>query len=148
MTDDEVEKIIWDEFQKRDVIYLDMIGLPNCGVDPDPEDNMTTKQQRIRSNRFSEIMGSQRMKELLCAGEYNPGEDCPPLKISFQDLFRFWWNRCAERQVYADEVLEDIYAYFTEQMRPPEKVKEKEQMDLTLDCDQLKGSLMDWKPAA
>jgi len=135
MTDDEVEKIIWDEFQKRDVIYLDMIGLPNCGVDPDPEDNMTTKQQRIRSNRFSEIMGSQRMKELLCAGEYNPGEDCPPLKISFQDLFRFWWNRCVVQEYVVDEVLEDLFDYFTALMAPPEK--KEEGMDMTIDFDKM-----------
>jgi len=93
MTDDKIEKLIWDEFQKRDVIYQDMIGLPNCGVDSNPEDKASPKNQRVRSNRFKEFLGGQRMKELLCVGEYNPYENYPPLKLSFQDLFRFWWNR-------------------------------------------------------
>ena len=76
------------------------------------------------------------MKELLGVGEKNPYDDYPPLKIPLQDLFRFWWNRCIEQHLAVDEILEDIYEYFTELMRSPRK--EKESMDLTLDFEELR----------
>lgn len=75
------------------------------------------------------------MKELLCAEEYNPYDYYPPLKIPLQDLFYFWWNRCVERHLVVDEILEDIYEYFKEQMRPPQK--EKEEMDMSVDFSQM-----------
>jgi len=75
------------------------------------------------------------MKELLCAGKYSEWDSYPPLKIPFQDLFRFWWNRCVQQEEVADEILEDIYEFFAEKMRPPQK--EEPQMDLTIDFDQL-----------
>jgi hypothetical protein len=146
MTDEQVEKFIWDELKKKDVTIYDMIGLPNYGVDPQPEDLNTPSSRRSRLNRFTETVGSQRMKELLCVGEYNPYEDYPPLKLSFQDLFKFWWNRCIEQHLFVDDVLEDIYTYFTEEMRPPEKGKE--QMDLTLVFDQLPLFTKDLEEAA
>ena len=146
MTVDQIEQFIWDEIQKRGVIFQDMIGMPGYGVDTNPEDNSTPRNQRIRSNRFKEIFGSGRMKELLCVGEHNQYDDFPPLKISLQDLFVFWWNRCVEQHLFVDEILEDIFNYFTEEMRPPEK--ETEQMDLTLDCDQLPLFTLDLEQAA
>ncbi len=144
MTDEQVEKLIWKELKKRDVYFNDMIGMPGHGVDPDPEDKITEKNQRVRQNKFTQTFGSERIKELLCEEKYNPYDAYPPLKIQFQDLFRFWWNRCIEKDLVVDEVLEDIYTYFTEMMRPPQK--EKEQMDLTIDFDQL--SLFDLEQAA
>jgi len=45
-----------------------------------------------------------------------------------------------------DEVFEDIYTYFTEEMRPPEK--EKKQMDLALVFDQLPLFTKDLEEAA
>jgi len=146
MTDEQIEELIWDEMKKRDVTFYDMISLPNYGVDPQPEDLNTPSSRRSRLNRFTETVGSQRMKELLCVGEYNPYDDYPPLKLSFQDLFKFWWNRCIEQHLFVDDVLEDIYTYFTEEMRPPEK--EKEQMDLTLVFDQLPLFTKDLEEAA
>ncbi len=146
MTDEQVEKFIWDELKKRDVIFQDMIGLPNYGVDPQPEDLNTSSSRRSRLNRFTETVGSQRMKELLCVGEHNPYEEYPSLKLSFQDLFKFWWNRCIDQQLFVDDVLEDIYSYFTEEMRPPEK--EQEQMNMTLDLDQIPLFTMDLDQAA
>ena len=146
MTDEQIEELIWDELKKRDVTFYDMIGLPNHGVDPNPEDKTKDRNQRIRHNRFKDLLGSERMKDLLCVGEYSPYEDYPPLKISLQDLFRFWWNRCVEKEAVVDEILEDIFGYFTEQMRPPEK--EKESMDLTVDIGQLPLSLTDLEQAA
>jgi hypothetical protein len=80
-------------------------------------------------------MGCDRMKELLCVGKYSEWDAFPPLKIPFHDLFYFWWNRCVEQELVLDQILEDIYEFFTEKMRPPQK--EEPQMDLALDFDQL-----------
>jgi hypothetical protein len=135
MTDEQIEELIWDEMKKRDVTFYDMISLPDYGVDPNPEDNDRDRNERLRHNRFNDILGSARMKELLCKGEYNPYNYDPPLKIPLQDLFSFWWNRCVEKEAVVDEILEDIFDYFTDQMRPPEK--EKEEMDLVVDFGQL-----------
>ena len=44
-------------------------------------------------------------------------------------------NRCVQKEEVADEILEDIYGFFAEKMRPPQM--EEPQMDLTLDYDQL-----------
>jgi hypothetical protein len=49
------------------------------------------------------------MKELLCAGKYSEWDDFPTLKITFQGLFRFWWNRCVQQEEVADEFMEDIF---------------------------------------
>lgn len=135
MRDEQVGKLIWDELEKRDVTFYDMIGLPNYGVDPNPEDKKEPGPRRSRANRFKETLGSERMKELLCMGEYNSYEDHPPLKIPVQDLFSFWWNRCIDQYLALDEILEDIYQYFTEQMRPCQE--EQERIDLTLDFGQM-----------
>jgi len=142
MTDEQIENLIRNELKKRNVIFYDMIGLPNHGVDPNPEDKVTPScEKRIRSNRFQSYMGCDRMKELLCVGEYNPYNDYPRLEIPSQDLFRFWWNRCIEQHLFADEILEGIFNYFTEKMRPPEK--EEEGLDLTIDFDQMSLSATD-----
>ena len=78
------------------------------------------------------------MQELLCVGKYCPYSYLPPLKVSLQDLFRFWWNRCVEQDLVIEEILDDIFSYFNELMRPTEK-KEKE-MDRTLDFTQVQVS--------
>ena len=146
MTDEQIQELIRDELKKRDVTFYDMISLPDYGVDPNPEGKDRDRNQRIRHNRFNDILGSARMKELLCKGEYNPYNYDPPLKVPLQDLFSFWWNRCVEKEAVVDEILEDIYDYFTDQMRPPEK--EKEQMDLMLVFDQLPLFTKDLEEAA
>jgi hypothetical protein len=110
MTDDQVEKLISREIKKRDITTHDMIGLPGHGVDTHPEDKITPPCEKgIRSNRFQSFMGCDRMKELLCVGKYSEWDCYPPLKIPFQDLFRFWWNRCVQQEEAADEILEDIF---------------------------------------
>jgi hypothetical protein len=103
-------------------------------------------EKGIRSNRFEAMLGSERMKELLCVGRYNERDDCPPLKIPFQDLFRFWWNRCVVQEYVLDDVLSDIFDYLTELLRPPQE--EKEEIDLTMDFDQLPMFLTDIDKAA
>jgi hypothetical protein len=135
MTDDQVERLIWKEIRREHITIHDMIGLPGHGVDTHPEDKMTPPCEKgIRSNRFQSFMGCDRMKELLCVGKYDEWHD-PLLKIPFQDLFRFWWNRCVQQEEVVDEILEDIFNYFTEKMRP--RSEEEPQMDLPLDFDQL-----------
>lgn len=146
MTNDQIEKLIWDELKERDVTIYDMVGLPNHGVDPNPEDQTTPRSLKCRSNRFNETFGSERMKEILCVGEYNPYDEYPPLKIFLEDLFRFWWSRCIDQHLFVDEILEDIYDYFTEQMRPPEK--EMESIDLTIDFGQLPLFMTEQEKAA
>jgi hypothetical protein len=129
MTDNKVETLIWRALQKKGITFNDMIGVSNY---VDDFDNKTlTDLTDIRRNRFKEYCGAGRMKEILYSGENNPCQDYPPLKVPLQDLFSFWWNRCIDRNAFIDEILEDIYQYFTEQMRPPEK--EPETMDITLD---------------
>jgi hypothetical protein len=137
MTDDQVERLIWKEIKKRDITIHDMIGLPGHGIDPHPEDHITPPCEKgIRSNRFQRSLGGDRMKELLCVGKYSKWDDYVRLKVSLQDLFRFWWNRCVDQEYVVDEILEDIFEYFTEKMRPPQE--EESEMDLTLDFDQLR----------
>jgi hypothetical protein len=136
MTDDQVERLIWKEIKRKDITIHDMIGMPGHGVDEHPEDKITPISEKgIRSNRFQSFMGCDRMKELLCVGKYSEWNSYSPLKIPFQDLFRFWWNRCVMQEEVADEILEDIFTYFTALMQPP--VKEEPQRELNLDFDQL-----------
>jgi hypothetical protein len=130
MPNKQVEKMIWDEIWKRDITFYDMIGSPECGVCTDQKDIQTS-----RLNRFKAVIGCERMKELLSLDEYNQYNDYPPLKVTFQDLFMFWWDKCIDQHLFLDEVLDDIYDYFTEQMRPPQK--EAKQMQITLDFKQL-----------
>jgi hypothetical protein len=59
--------------------------------------------KRLGGNIFTQNSGSDRMKELLCVGKYCPDDDYPPLKIPFNDLFRFWWNRCVDREMVVDD---------------------------------------------
>jgi len=138
MTDEQIEQLIWGELKKRDITFYDMIGLVNENIDPDPQDKTMPINKRSRRNRFSGPFGGERMQELLCVGKYCPYSYLSPLKVSFQDLFRFWWNRCVEQDLVIEEILDDIFSYFTELMRPAEK-KEKE-MDRTLDFTQVKVS--------
>ena len=136
MTDEQVEETIWREVRKRDITIHDMIGLPSHGVDPNPEDKATPPCEKgIRGNRFRSFIGSDRMKELLWVEKYDEWQDYPPLKIPFQDLFRFWWNRCVEKELVVDEIMEDIFSYFTEKMRPVRE--EEKEMELTIDIDHI-----------
>ncbi len=114
-------------------------------VDPDSNDKTTLSNQRVRPNRFAELFSEHRMKELLCIGEYNPYNDMPLLKICFQDLFRFWWNRCISKELFADEVLGEIFNYFADQMKPEDA---SDQMDVALDFKQLSLTVKSQKQAA
>ena len=132
MTDNQIEKLIWKEIRKRKVSLQDMIGGEFIYPDSDYKTNLSN--QDYRRNRFKETFSEHRMKELLCLGEYKPYDDMPLLKICFQDLFRFWWNRCISKELFADEVLGEIFDYFADQMKP---VDAPDQMVVALDFDQL-----------
>ena len=133
MTDEQIEQLIWDELRKRKITLYDMIG--GDYIDPDPDDKAKSNNQRFRRNRFKETLSEHRMKELLCAKEYNPYNDAPALKISLQDLFRFWWNNCIVKEYVVEEILQDIFEYFADQMKPAPPASD--QMDLTLDFEHL-----------
>jgi hypothetical protein len=133
MTDHEVETLIWDEIRKRGITFGDMIAPSNHGVDPTPEAGDENRMKRLRRNIFDEDFGSERTKEILCLGEYSSYDDYPPLKIPFHDLFRFWWNHCVTKELVVDDVLEEIFEYFKERMRP---VKEEEpEMEMAVDFE-------------
>jgi len=132
MTDNQIEKVIWKEIRKRKVSLQDMIG--GEFIYPDSDDKTNLSNQDYRRNRFKETFSEHRMKELLCVGEYNPYNDMPLLKVDFQDLFRFWWNRCISRELFVDEVLGEIFDYFADQMKP---VDAPRQMELSLNFKQL-----------
>jgi hypothetical protein len=135
MTDAQIERLVIDELKKRAITFYDMIGSKDQNIDPDPEDKTRPANKRARRNRFRGGSERERMTELLCLGEFNPYESLPPLKVSLKDLFRFWWNRCISQDLVVEEILEDVFSYFTELMRPPQK--KPEQMDMTLDFERL-----------
>ena len=138
MTDEQIAQLIWGELKKRDITFYDMIGLVNDNIDPDPQDKSMPGNKRARTNRFNGLFGSERMQELLCVGKCCPYSYLPPLKVSLQDLFRFWWNRCVEQDLVIEDILDDIFSYFTELMRP--KGEREKEMDRTLDFTQLQVS--------
>jgi hypothetical protein len=144
MTNDKVETLIWRSIQKNGITFNDMIGVSNY---VDATDSKTlTDAGDTRRNRFKEYCGSGRMKEILCRGENNPCQDYPPLKVRLQDLFNFWWHNCIDRNAVIDEILDDIYCYFTEQMRP--LVKEPDTIDMSLDfADVLQAPITDLNEA-
>jgi hypothetical protein len=131
MTDKEVETLIWRTLQKNGITFNDMIGVSNYVEDTD---SITLEELgNTRCNRFKEYSGAGRMKEILRRGKNNHYNDYPPLKVSLQDLFAFWWHRCIDRETFIEEVLEDIYDYFTEGMRPPQEIPET--TDTSLDFE-------------
>lgn len=146
MTDEQIEKLVMDEIRQRDITYYDMIHLSNQNIDPNPDNKSEPANMRARRNRFKALMGSSRMEELLGMGEYNPYRSLPPLKVSLQDLFRFWWNRCVEQELVVEEIFEDMFSYFTGLMEPPGKPEKK--MDMAIDFEQLPLFFTDLDQAA
>ena len=144
MTDEQIEQLIWNELRKKKITLNDMLG--GDYIDPDPDDKSKLRSQRYRQNKFKETFSEHRMKELLCVGEYNPYNDSPALKVPLQDLFRFWWNNCIAKELFVDEILQDIFEHFADQMKPMKD--EPDQMDLTLNFEQLPLFAEDRKQAA
>jgi hypothetical protein len=97
MTDDQIEKLIWSRIKRKKITFGDMIALVNPGVNPNPQAGYEGRTKRLRRNIFTQNGGIEKMKELLCVRKCYPDDDYPPLKVPFNDLFRFWWNRCVAR---------------------------------------------------
>ena len=134
MTGNEVETLIRCLIQKMGITFKDMIQFSDYVEDKDNND--------LRHNRFKEYSGAGRMKEILRRDEDKDYNDYPPLKVSLRDVFSFWWRRCIDTDAFIDEVLDDIYDYFTERMRPPET--KTETMDMSLDFeDALQSQITD-----
>ena len=144
MTDDQIEKLVWDKICKKKITLADMIG--GEIVVPASGKSRKSDNKRGRRNRFKELFSEHRIKELLCVGKYDLYNDLPLLKVDFKDLFRFWWNRCIDKPFFADEVLRDIFDYFADQMKPP--VPEPQQMKLKLNFNKLDLTLDDKDKAA
>jgi hypothetical protein len=134
MSDDQIEEFIYHEIKTRGITFNDMIGGTGA-VDPGPDGQEAGIRERLRGNKFSTLAEDTRMMELLAAITYSDLDNLPPQKISLQDLFRFWWNRCVEKTLVVEMVLEDIFTHFREEMRPP--VEEMPQLDMSVDFEQL-----------
>jgi hypothetical protein len=134
MPDDQIQEYIYHEIKTRDITFNDMMGGTGA-VDPGPEGQETGIRERLRGNKFLTLAEDTRMMELLAAITYSELVNLQPQKISLQDLFRFWWNRCVEKTLVVEMVLEDIFTHFREEMRPP--VEEIPQLDMSVDFKQL-----------
>jgi hypothetical protein len=134
MSDDQIQEYIYHEIKMRGITFNDMIGGTGA-VDPGPDGQETGIRERLRGNKFLTLAEDTRMMELLAAITYSELVNLQPQKISLQDLFRFWWNRCVEKTLVVEMVLEDIFTHFREEMRPP--VEEMPQLDMSVDFEQL-----------
>lgn len=144
-TDDQIEKFIFSEIKRKGITFNDMISIMGA-VDPDPDNKETDSRDRARTNRFTSLSEDARMMELLADVDCRYLDHFPPLRISLQDLFRFWWNRCVDQGLVVEMLMEDIFSYFMEKMRPV--AEEPEQLDMTVDFSKLPLSLKNIKEAA
>jgi len=133
LTDDQVEAFIYNEINRKGIIFNDMIGFTGA-VNPNPDSKEIDKRD-LRSNRFSSLSEYTRMLELLTDTDCTYFDHIPPLRISLQDLFRFWYSRCVEKTLVVEMILEDIFTYFREEMRPP--AEEQPQLEMALDFEHL-----------
>ena len=145
MTDDQIEEFIYSEIKRKGITFYDMIGGVG-GVEPAPNNKKTDTHKCVRANRFSSLSEDTRMLELLADMDSTYLDHFPPFRIPLQDLFRFWWNRCVEKTLAVEMILEDVFIYFREEMRPP--AEEPEQLDMSVDFEQLPLSQKDIKEAA
>ena len=63
------------------------------------------------------------MIELICEGDYDPFAEYHVLRVSIQDLIRFWWNNIICKEDMLDEILEDIFVHFKEKLYPIKDLK-------------------------
>ena len=86
MTDEQIEKLVMEEIEKRGITLYDMIGLSNANIDTDPEDNSTPVNQRARLNRFWKSTGLQDLE--------NAPRTNHPFTIRTQDNYSLLLNTC------------------------------------------------------
>jgi hypothetical protein len=134
MTDCQIEEFVYSQIKRKEITFNDMISTTGA-VDPDPDNTDTEIRDRLRPNRFSSLSEDTRMMELIADKDCSYLNDLPPLKIPLQDLFRFWWNRCIDKTLVVEMLLEDIFTYFREELRPP--AEEPQQLDMAVDFEKL-----------
>lgn len=111
MTDDQIEALIFDEIKKHGITWLDMVGGRSISYE-------VNHNKVFRINIFKSEAWPDRMMELICEGDYDPYAECHILKVSVQDLIRFWWNNIICQEDMLDEILEDIFVYFKDKLLP------------------------------
>ena len=111
MTDEQIEALIFDEIKKRGITWLDMIGGNSISYDLD-------HKRMFRNNIFKAKSWSDRLTELICEGVYDPSAEAHVIRVSIQDLMRFWWNNLICQEDMLDEILEDIFVYFKDKLCP------------------------------
>ena len=134
MTDNQIEKLIEGLIKEKGITLWDMIG----GKYIDPKKRLNEpygNPERCRWNRFKAESWSERFIELISDGEYNQHSDYYSIKIPVQDIIRFWWNQCIDRECMLDVIFEDIFSYFKDKMILKPEVPE---VDLSIDAKQLR----------
>jgi hypothetical protein len=111
MTDDQIEALIFDEIKKHGITWKDMIG----GRSISYEHN---NKRVFRINIFKAEAWPDRLMELICEGDYDPFAESHILKVSIQDLMRFWWNNIICQEDMLEDILEDIFVYFKDKLLP------------------------------
>ena len=116
MTDDQIESLILNEIKKHGITWLDMIGGRSISYE-------ANHKRVVRCNRFKAESWSDRLIELICEGDYDPFAECHVLRVSIQDLIRFWWNNIICQEDMLDEMLEDIFVYFKDKLCPKKELE-------------------------
>ena len=116
MTDDQIEALILSEIKKHGITWLDMVG----GRSISYEHN---HKRVCRNNLFKAEAWSDRLIELICECDYDPFAECHVLRVSIQDLMRFWWNNIICQNDILDEILEDIFVHFKEKLLPKKELE-------------------------
>jgi len=116
MNDREIERMILKEIKNRGITWLDMVGGRSISYDVD-------HQRVVRNNMFEAESWPDRLIELIGVGEYDQHAEHYVMRVSIQDLMRFWWNNCISREDMVDDILEDIYTHFKDMLLPEEEVK-------------------------
>lgn len=128
MTDAELERQIFDVIKRRGITWSDMVGGPSLRFDQGEE-------VVFKVNVFKSKVWSERFVELLTPVAGDPlgkNYEAP----SLTDLFRYWWNTCADQEDFIDEVLEDLFTYLKDKLTPPPK-EEPEPEPLVVDFGEI-----------
>ena len=123
MTDAEIIELISEEIKKRGITWLDMIGGRYVSYDKD-------HKRIVRDNVFKSKDWSHRLIELISEGDYDPKAKKYLLKISLQDLVRFWWENIVCQEDLIADIFEDIYIHFKDKMAPEKKEEPRPEYDL------------------
>ena len=133
MTDKQIIRLIDKAMKEKGITLQDMIG--GSYIDPEQKiDDPYGNPKTARPNKFASDSWSERFTELICEESYGPYANYHTLKISHQDLIRFWWNNCIDIEEMLEDIFEDIFCYFKDKMLPKE---EEVKIDLSIKTHQL-----------